>query len=413
MLEAVTRYREAYIIERERANSLKIESEVLESISDCFISIDSEFRLVYLNDAACSEFAIEREVALNHFLLSATKGFVSELMLAELQAAAVRTSASAFEAQDLKGQWYEMRCFPQQGQMSIYFRNITESVLARHQLDAANDRLREQSALLDQAQDAIFVQDMESRILYWNQGAERLFGWSAAEVMGLRVGDVFHTSAAEVGRAFSSVVQHGGWTGELTKKHRDGRDLIVESRSTLVRNGDGVPYSILATNTDITVRKAADARIHNLAFHDILTGLPNRALLRERLEKALANPEGEQTTGALLLIDLDDFKTLNDTSGHDIGDSLLKEVAVRLSGCIRECDTAARLGGDEFVVMLDNLSADAEAAFSAAKSIGEAIVGACRRPYLLRNQEYEGTASIGATLFLEPVINFVPLFAFG
>jgi len=108
---------------------------------------------------------------------------------------------------------------------------------------------------------------------------------------------------------------------------------------------------------------------------------------------------GPQSLGALLLIDLDDFKTLNDTSGHDIGDYLLQEVALRLKGCIRECDTAARLGGDEFVVILEGLGTDAAAAFAETKSTGERIVRAFRRPYVLEHQEYEGTASIGATMF--------------
>jgi diguanylate cyclase (GGDEF)-like protein/PAS domain S-box-containing protein len=399
MLDAVTEYREAYIVERERAESLRIKSEVLESISDCFISLDSEFRLVYLNDAACSEFAVDRRAALNHNIIDVAPGFFSEAMLAGLRAALERSSATTFEAQRAKDVWYEIRCFPRRDHMSIHFRNITETVLSRQQLEAAHDRLREQSNLLDKAQDAIFVQDMDSRILYWNQGAERLFGWTAAAVTGMRVGDVFQTSAPEVRHAFLSVEQQGEWSGELQKKHKDGRDLIVASRCTLVRNSDGSPHSILAINTDITERKVADARIYNLAFHDVLTGLPNRALLRERLEKALLSSARLNNSGALLLIDLDDFKTLNDTSGHDVGDRLLQEVATRLNSCIRGSGTAARLGGDEFVVLLEGLSLDPEIAIRETSLIGDVVVRACRRPYVLRHQVYEGTASVGVTLF--------------
>jgi PAS domain-containing protein len=165
MLNSVTRYREAYIVERERTESLRTESEVLESISDCFISLDSEFRLVYLNDAACSEFAIDRRAALKNTIPGAVPGFFSESMLAQLRAASDQASAAEFEALDMKGQWYEMRCFPQPGRMSVFFRNITESVLSRRQLEAAHNRMREQSELLDQAQDAIFVQNMEHPLL--------------------------------------------------------------------------------------------------------------------------------------------------------------------------------------------------------------------------------------------------------
>jgi diguanylate cyclase (GGDEF)-like protein/PAS domain S-box-containing protein len=240
---------------------------------------------------------------------------------------------------------------------------------------------------------------MDSRILYWNQGAERLFGWTAAGVMGRRAGDVFHACGAALGQAFSMVAQQGEWIGELTKRRSDGRLLIVESRCTLVRDDDGNPHAILAINTDITARKAADERIHHLAFYDVLTGLPNRTLLRERIENALSPKPRACAQGALLLIDLDDFKTLNDTSGHDVGDRLLQEVAQRLRSCIRKSDTAARLGGDEFVVMLDGLSSDAAAALHEAKSIGEKILRACRQPYRLQHQEYQGTASIGITAF--------------
>jgi diguanylate cyclase (GGDEF)-like protein/PAS domain S-box-containing protein len=400
MLNAVTRYREAYIVELERAESQRTESEVLESISDCFVSLDSEFRLVYMNDAACAEFAVERSAALNRTISEAVTHFCSHSMTVRLSAALAQGSASVFEAHcEEQGKWYEMRCFPQAGRMSLFFRNITESVLSRNKLEAAHNRVREQSELLDKAQDAIFVQDLESRVLYWNKGAERLFGWSADEVMGRRVGDVFFQTIGDVENAFNSTTKLGEWTGEMPKRHKDGRLLIVESRTTLVRDDEGNPTSILAINTDITERKAADSRIHHLAFHDALTGLPNRVLLRERLESALAANVKEKHPGALLLIDLDDFKTLNDTVGHDIGDLLLQAVGSRLTSCVRKVDTVARLGGDEFGVMLEGLSTDPEIAASEVAAIGEKILRACRQDYSLENYKYDGTTSIGAAFF--------------
>jgi diguanylate cyclase (GGDEF)-like protein/PAS domain S-box-containing protein len=400
MLTLVTRYRESCIVERERAESLRVEAEILESISDCFITLDSEFRLVYLNDAACSEFEVERRAALNVAIPNAVPGFFSAPMLAELRTASTQASASMFEAQDAKhGMWYEMRCFPQPGRVSICFRNITKSVLSRRKLEAALSRLRGQSELLDKAQDGIFVQDIDSHILYWNKGAERLFGWTAAEVMDRRVGDIFRQTSEDVKSALSSVLQHGEWTCELSKRHKDGRTLIVESRTTLLRNNEGNPRSILSINTDVTNRKSADARIHDLAFYDVLTGLPNRALLRERLEGRLATTLPHENMGALILIDLDDFKTLNDSSGHDIGNLLLQKVALRLRSCVRKCDFVTRFGGDEFVVMLEKLSGDAMLAAGEAKAVGEQILRGCRQPYLLGDHEYDGTASIGAALF--------------
>ncbi len=396
----VSRYREAYIIEQERAESMRVESEVLESISDCFISLDSEFKLVYLNDGACAELSIERSAALNGTIPDAIPGFFSSSMLGELRNAAERSLASTFEAQnENQNLWYIMRCYPRPDGLSVYFRNITESVLSRRRLEAANDRMREQSKLLDNAQDAIFVQDMDARILYWNKGAERLFGWTSEEVMELQVEEVFPYIFPEVKNVRAFVREHGEWTGELEKRHKNGRTLVVESRCTLVNGEDGKPRSILAINTDITDRKLAEAKIHQLAFYDDLTGLPNRVMLRERLEETLAATMYGEKMGALLLIDLDDFKTLNDTSGHDIGDLLLQEVALRLKSSVHKADFMARLASDEFMVILDGLSADPEIAAIEAKAVGDVLLGTFEVPYLLGSYKYDGTASIGVTLF--------------
>jgi diguanylate cyclase (GGDEF)-like protein/PAS domain S-box-containing protein len=400
MFDTVTRYREEYIVERERAESLKIESGVLESISDCFISLDSGLKLVYLNDAACAEFAVERTVALKNTLPNAVPGFFSPAMLSLLQAASGNVSASMFEAQNQSQDlWYEMRCFPRPDGMSIYFRNVTESISSRRKLDEANGILREQAELLDKAQDAIFVRDMENRVIYWNRSAERLYGWTAKEVTGRLLGDIFHDSLADMDKSVVSVLQNGEWDGELSQRHRDGTTLIVESRCTLVSGEDGKPRSILAINTDITNRKAAEAKFQHLAFYDVLTDLPNRLLLRERLDKALATASRDGTMGALLFVDLDDFKTLNDTLGHDMGDILLQQVALRLTSCVRKSDTVARFGGDEFVVLLEGLSEDSIRTSAAAKAIGDKVLDAFRKPYQVGSYECNSTASIGITIF--------------
>jgi diguanylate cyclase (GGDEF)-like protein len=148
------------------------------------------------------------------------------------------------------------------------------------------------------------------------------------------------------------------------------------------------------------ILEASAAKTHHLAFYDFLTNLPNRALLRERLEDALKKSSLQETACALMLIDLDDFKTLNDTAGHDVGDVLLQEVARLIVSCVRKADTAARFGGDEFVVMLEGLSGEAGMATAEVKSIGEKILRACREPIHLETYDYEGTTSIGATVFL-------------
>ena len=151
--------------------------------------------------------------------------------------------------------------------------------------------------------------------------------------------------------------------------------------------------------TDITSSKTAEREIQHLAFYDALTGLPNRRLVMDRLTQAVAGCARTSTSGALFFIDLDNFKTLNDTLGHNIGDLLLQQVALRLQGDVREGDTVARLGGDEFLVILENLSPDPQAAACQAELVGEKILANLNRPYTLAGHQCINTPSIGITLF--------------
>jgi len=158
-------------------------------------------------------------------------------------------------------------------------------------------------------------------------------------------------------------------------------------------------WRIIGVIQDITERKVAEAEIHNLAFYDALTGLPNRRLLFDRLKVALASRARSGRGGALLFVDLDNFKMLNDTCGHEIGDSLLKQVAQRLAGCVREADTVARLGGDEFLIVLEDLSKTPAEAAEQTKVVGERILASLNQPYRFLAHVQRNTPSIGATLF--------------
>ena len=181
---------------------------------------------------------------------------------------------------------------------------------------------------------------------------------------------------------------------------KDGSWKWIHSRGMLVsRDTDRTPSRLVGTHTDITQRKAAEAEIQYLAFYDPLTRLPNRRLLLDRLQQALASSARSGRLGALLFIDLDDFKALNDTLGHGIGDLLLKQVAQRLKPCLREGDTVARLGGDEFVVILEDLSEHAIEAAVQTEAISEKILAVLSQPYQLATHECRSTSSIGAILF--------------
>ena len=399
MLNAVSRYREAYIVEIERTESLRMQSQVLESISDCFVSMDADFTLTYVNDAACAELGVRRDAVTGESILNLHPGLFSRSVLHALTLGSGGHHLTVHEVQTEEGQWYEMRCFSHPERISIWFRNISDVVRSRKALEAAHERLRQQSELLDKAQDAIFVQDMESRVLYWNKGAEALFGWTADEVSGKRVGEIFAADRDPIRSAFDATLRDGEWSGEIQKKRRDGKNLVVQSRAKLLRDDAGNPQSILAINTDVTDRKVAENRIHNLAFYDHLTGLANRMLLADQLERILTYAAFPEKHGALLFIDLDDFKTLNDTAGHEEGDGLLKEIAHRLRLCVRKSDSVARFGGDEFVVLLEGLNEDQDIAVAEARSVAEKILHACRKPYATPHCAFESTASIGIALF--------------
>ncbi|MEY3447179.1 MAG: hypothetical protein RIR45_1934 [Pseudomonadota bacterium] len=168
---------------------------------------------------------------------------------------------------------------------------------------------------------------------------------------------------------------------------------------TAEKNTAGEVTNYVGTHADISQRKAAEKEIQYLAFYDPLTGLPNRRLLRDRLDRALTASTRSGREGAVLFIDLDNFKTLNDTHGHDRGDELLKQVAQRLSLCVREGDTVARQGGDEFVVILEDLGQHALNAATQAEEVGKKILASLSGTYWLEGLEHHSTASIGATLF--------------
>ncbi len=170
---------------------------------------------------------------------------------------------------------------------------------------------------------------------------------------------------------------------------------------TTVKDDSGSPTHYVACFIDITLRKAAEEQINSLAFYDPLTLLPNRRLMGDRLKQALASSARSEKYGALLFIDLDNFKVTNDTLGHTVGDLMLQEVGQRLVTCVREGDTVARLGGDEFVLMLEGLSGNRRESAAQAKSVGEKVLATISQPYLLAGHHCRSTPSIGVTLFTD------------
>jgi diguanylate cyclase (GGDEF)-like protein/PAS domain S-box-containing protein len=186
---------------------------------------------------------------------------------------------------------------------------------------------------------------------------------------------------------------------EFRLRHRDGHYVPVLGRGFILRDGAGKAIRLSGTNTDLTERKQAERRIHELAYFDQLTGLPNRRFLIEELGQILARNGRAGRHGALLFLDLDNFKLLNDTMGHDVGDLLLREVARRLRRALREGDHLARLGGDEFVIVLENLGATPAEATAEVQAVGRKVLEVLGEPFELAGRQCASSPSIGATLF--------------
>lgn len=249
---------------------------------------------------------------------------------------------------------------------------------------------------------AVMVTDGRGVIQKVNRAFSELTGYRAEEVIGRtpRLLKSGRHDAAFSSRMRESIRRGGAWQGEISSRRKNGEIYPQWLTITAVRHGcDAAASHFVATMTDISERKAAEEQIRHLALYDDLTQLPNRRLLIDRLQRALTASARSRRQGALMLIDLDKFKELNDNHGHDHGDLLLQQVAQRLTACIRKVDTAARLGGDEFVVMLTDLSEDSAEARRRVASIAEKILAALNGGYELFGKHHYSTPSIGITLF--------------
>lgn len=265
------------------------------------------------------------------------------------------------------------------------------------------------AAIAFDSQEGMMVTDAHGVILRVNRAFVEETGYSAEDVVGRK--RTMLTSGREdaaLDDAMWETVQRcGAWQGEVWDRRKNGEVYPVWLTISAVKGQGGLVTHYVATHIDITQRKAVEDQLHKLAFYDPLTQLPNRRLLLDRLGHVLAGSTRSRNQGAIMFIDLDNFKALNDTQGHDVGDRLLAEVAQRLKSSVRQGDTVARLGGDEFVVMVQDLAADSMVV-AQVEAVAGKILAALDCPYRLvfdaelgrRNAlNYHCTASIGITLF--------------
>jgi diguanylate cyclase (GGDEF)-like protein/PAS domain S-box-containing protein len=250
--------------------------------------------------------------------------------------------------------------------------------------------------------DMVFLKDARGVYLSVNPVFERFAGLPERRIVGC---DDYQLVPAEMAERFRKYDERAmqAWQPlvyeETLTFAEDGYQGQFETIKTPIRDLTGHVTGVLGVCRDITDRKRAEQEIERLAFYDALTGLPNRRLLLDRLQRSLAACQRTRNLGALLFIDLDNFKDLNDTLGHDMGDQLLSQVATRLVASVREADTVARFGGDEFVVMLDNLSGELAQAAAQAETVAEKLLSSLNQPFELDGGQHYSTPSIGITLF--------------
>ena len=271
--------------------------------------------------------------------------------------------------------------------------------------DITHIKLRDQefnlAATIFESHTAMLITDKDGIILRVNPAFTQITGYAAEEVIGKnpKILQSGHQSNDFYKKFWKTINETGKWEGEIWNKRKDGEIYPEYQTITAVVNRNGEITHYVATFQDITERKQTQALIEHQAFYDALTNLPNRRLILDRLNQELSAARRHNFIGALLFLDLDHFKTLNDSMGHAVGDTLLQQMASRLLGQVRKEDTVARLGGDEFVVLLANLGSDEHVAGQLANTIATKIHKCLVEPYDLQGNSLKFTSSIGISLF--------------
>jgi diguanylate cyclase (GGDEF)-like protein/PAS domain S-box-containing protein len=363
--------------------------DILETMPAAFMAMDDRFRLTFVNDLAARLLRKAKEdllgkVLWDEFPQAVGTSFYDAGLLAmkERRPVDVEDFYPAFDA------WFEVHAHPVDGGLSLYFRDVSE----RRRAEESNRQL---AAIVEGSDDAIIGKDLDGIIRSWNPGAERLYGYTAAEMIGKHISilapaDRVEEMAALLGRIRGGdSVQHF----DTIRLRRDGREVSVSLSVSPVRNGEGEVMGASVITRDMTERKRLETLLTHQALHDYLTGLANRALFMDHLTQALARARRHADGIAVMFMDLDRFKLINDSLGHQAGDRLLRDVGDRLRRVIRPNDTLARFGGDEFTLLCEDISDEAQ-----AEQVARRVVSLLSEPFILDGREVFLTASIGIAL---------------
>ena len=256
--------------------------------------------------------------------------------------------------------------------------------------------LKQRAKAFDYLFDAVVVTDPQGIITDWNKGSETLYGYSKEEAIGQPV-NILHVPEDTdriTSEVISAIERFGKWSGEIRMLHKNGDVGWIESMCIPILDSNNQMTGALGINRDISDRIKETERLEHLAHYDQLTNIPNRYLLLDRLGHLIAQSKRNKSTFALLYIDLDEFKGVNDTKGHAFGDQVLVETALRLKQVIRNSDTVARIGGDEFVLVFENISNKNDVAI-----LIESLIKTLSKEFVINDEKLEVSCSIGVAIY--------------
>ncbi len=388
--------------EQEAARLGALLSATLESITDAFYTLDHEWRFTYLNREAERLFKRPRAQLLGKVIWDEFGALRGQIGYCEFHRALRENRTVVFEEYYAPHQTLsEVRASPSGEGLTVYFRDVTEARKTEESLRISEQRFR---TIARATTDVVWDWNLEDDSLWASDSIEPVFGYTTADFSGpIRAwSDHIHPDERErVVSHIRSAIEgnEDQWMDEYLFLRKDGSLALVLDRGYIIRDATGRATRMIGAMVDLTERRQAERRIEYLAFYDALTQLPNRQRLMDRLQQVLDDSAQPRHANALFFIDLDNFKSLNDTLGHAVGDQMLKQVAQRLSGCVSHHDTISRFGGDEYVVLLEGMSPDLEEACVQARTVGERMLLTLRQPYKLDQYCHHSTASIGIVLF--------------